>query len=380
MLTDTLPALQTEVADLTYRMRELGLATKGLRHICSEVNAYFRYQPAGTEGLAAFVEGIIEGKAEILRSNLSILCHLCIAEKLSAQRHRQTFAKLCAQYPHDRAATACNAVELGEIAKTVSLYGPNDVFTCCCVSRAWMERWTQNDVIMRHFVIDNMVREITSEIIRLINESEIGAGLPRITDRDVPEMTIDHLKGAFERYMRATLDDCNLCAQRTNGARITVEDVTIAQTIQAELRGSDRLQQGGLGLYLVAQDDCLAYKGPFFRLVREMHNGLAWDRSFPSQALGRLKTVCESYLIRLFIDARMCAVHAMRMTIFPKDISLVLRIRQEKDDFDPMFHRPSASRSRREKFQSILEDVVMDVGAGSGISSFFAAQAGASNL
>ena len=135
-----------------------------------------------------------------------------------------------------------------------------------------------------------------------------------------------------------------------------------------------------MGLYLVAQDDCLAYKGPFFRLVREMHNGLPWDRSFPSQALGRLKTVCESYLIRLLIDARMCAVHAMRMTIFPKDISLVLRIRQEKDDFDPMFHRPSASRSRREKFQSILEDAVMDVGAGSGISSFFAAQAGASKV
>ena len=86
MLADTLPALQTEVADLTYRMRELGLATKGLRHICSEVNAYFRCQPAGTEGLAAFVEGIIEGKAEILSSNFSILCHLCIAEKLSAQR------------------------------------------------------------------------------------------------------------------------------------------------------------------------------------------------------------------------------------------------------------------------------------------------------
>ncbi|KAJ8308620.1 hypothetical protein KUTeg_013494 [Tegillarca granosa] len=39
---------------------------------------------------------------------------------------------------------------------------------------------------------------------------------------------------------------------------------------------------------------------------------------------------CESYITRLFDDTNLCAIHAKRVTIMPKDLRLALRIRGEK--------------------------------------------------
>ena len=38
----------------------------------------------------------------------------------------------------------------------------------------------------------------------------------------------------------------------------------------------------------------------------------------------------EAYLVDLFMDINFLAIHAKRVTIFPKDIQLALRIRGER--------------------------------------------------
>jgi len=69
---------------------------------------------------------------------------------------------------------------------------------------------------------------------------------------------------------------------------------------------------------------------PFARLVREIAEGysrqdgpLRWQ----DKALEALQEAAESYLIHLFEDANLCAIHAKRVTIMPKDIQLSRRIR-----------------------------------------------------
>jgi hypothetical protein len=43
-----------------------------------------------------------------------------------------------------------------------------------------------------------------------------------------------------------------------------------------------------------------------------------------------LQEAAESYLVGLFEDTNLCAIHAKRVTIMPKDIQLARRIRGER--------------------------------------------------
>ena len=44
-----------------------------------------------------------------------------------------------------------------------------------------------------------------------------------------------------------------------------------------------------------------------------------------------LQEACEAYLVRLFEDSNLCAIHAKRVMIMPKDIQLARRIRVERN-------------------------------------------------
>lgn len=74
-------------------------------------------------------------------------------------------------------------------------------------------------------------------------------------------------------------------------------------------------------------------KLPFQRLVREITQGIKADMRFQSTALLALQEAAESYLVGLFEDTQLCAVHAKRVTIQPKDMQLARRIRGERDGY-----------------------------------------------
>ena len=57
---------------------------------------------------------------------------------------------------------------------------------------------------------------------------------------------------------------------------------------------------------------------------------MASDLRFQSTALLALQEAAESYLVGLFEDTLLCAVHAKRVTIMPKDIQIARRLRGER--------------------------------------------------
>jgi len=64
--------------------------------------------------------------------------------------------------------------------------------------------------------------------------------------------------------------------------------------------------------------------------VREIMQDMKSDLRCQSTAILALQEAAESYLISLFEDANLCAIHAKRVTIMPKDIELARRIRGER--------------------------------------------------
>ena len=70
-------------------------------------------------------------------------------------------------------------------------------------------------------------------------------------------------------------------------------------------------------------------KLPFQRLVREIAQEFKQDLRFQSSAILALQEAAEAYLVSLFEDTNLCAIHAKRVTIMPKDIQLARRLRGE---------------------------------------------------
>ncbi|CAH1384581.1 unnamed protein product, partial [Tenebrio molitor] len=68
--------------------------------------------------------------------------------------------------------------------------------------------------------------------------------------------------------------------------------------------------------------ELLIRKLPFQRLVREIAQDFKTDLRFQSSAVMALQEAREAYLVGLFEDTNLCAIHAKRVTIMPKDINL----------------------------------------------------------
>ena len=76
--------------------------------------------------------------------------------------------------------------------------------------------------------------------------------------------------------------------------------------------------------------ELLIRKLPFQRLVREVAQDFKNDLRFQSSAVMALQEAAEAYLVSLFEDTNLCAIHAKRVTIMPRDMQLARRIRNEK--------------------------------------------------
>ena len=92
--------------------------------------------------------------------------------------------------------------------------------------------------------------------------------------------------------------------------------------------------------------ELLIRKLPFQRLVREIAQDfkasasfcmldtlltfLQTDLRFQSSAVMALQEAAEAYLVSLFEDTNLAAIHAKRVTIQPKDLALARRLRGER--------------------------------------------------
>ena len=84
--------------------------------------------------------------------------------------------------------------------------------------------------------------------------------------------------------------------------------------------------------------ELLIRKAPFSCLVREItidiQKGLDKDRDrvdrWTGEAVGALQEASEAYTTTLFEDTNLLTIHSKRVTVMPKDMILVRRIRGEK--------------------------------------------------
>ena len=81
---------------------------------------------------------------------------------------------------------------------------------------------------------------------------------------------------------------------------------------------------------LQSSTNLLIRKLPFQRLVKEIAGDLKQDLRFQSNAILALQEAAEAYLVGVFEDTNLCALHARRVTIMPKDLQLACRIRGER--------------------------------------------------
>jgi histone H3 len=100
---------------------------------------------------------------------------------------------------------------------------------------------------------------------------------------------------------------------------------------KAGMRKKRRFRSGTRALQQIKKlqrsTDLLLRKRPFQRLVREIASGICMDLKFQGQAIAALQEATESYMISLFEDCNLCALHAKRVTIKPADIKLARKIR-----------------------------------------------------
>ena len=81
--------------------------------------------------------------------------------------------------------------------------------------------------------------------------------------------------------------------------------------------------------------ELLIRKLPFQRLVRELANDMVSMGKFPngirwqSTAVIALQEALEAYLVHLFEDSNITAIHAKRVTVMVKDIQVTRRVRGE---------------------------------------------------
>ncbi|XP_055132723.1 histone H3.Y-like [Symphalangus syndactylus] len=62
-------------------------------------------------------------------------------------------------------------------------------------------------------------------------------------------------------------------------------------------------------------------------LVREITQAISPDLRFQRAATSALQEPSEAYLVRLFEDTNLCAIHARHVTIMPRDMQLARRLR-----------------------------------------------------
>ena len=104
--------------------------------------------------------------------------------------------------------------------------------------------------------------------------------------------------------------------------------------VKGKMRAAHRFRPGTVALREIPRfqksTELLIRKLPFSRLVKEIARGINPDIRFQSTAVGALQEASEAYLVGLFEDTNLCALHAKRMTIMPKDLQLARRIRGER--------------------------------------------------
>merc|ERR1712087_843839 len=135
----------------------------------------------------------------------------------------------------------------------------------------------------------------------------------------------EETRGVLKVFLENVVRDAVTYTEHAKRKTVTALDVVYA------LKRQGRTLYGFGGRILYQKErQLLIRKLPFQRLVREIAQDFKTDLRFQSSAIMALQEASEAYLVGLFEDTNLCAIHAKRVTIMPKDIQLARRIRGER--------------------------------------------------
>ena len=101
-----------------------------------------------------------------------------------------------------------------------------------------------------------------------------------------------------------------------------------------QMQKKRRFRPGTVALREIRQyqksTDLLIRRAPFQRVVYEIVRSFRNDLRIQAAAIKGLQEAAEAYLVGLFEDSNLCAIHAKRVTIMPKDVQLTRRICGER--------------------------------------------------
>jgi histone H3/H4 len=89
---------------------------------------------------------------------------------------------------------------------------------------------------------------------------------------------------------------------------------------------------------------------PMVRLVKEIMQSMGREVCrIQASAIMAIREASEAYLVHLFEDAHLCAIHGRRVTINSKDIALARRIRGETHDSKTQAERDAQEQQMTER-------------------------------
>ena len=159
------------------------------------------------------------------------------------------------------------------------------------------------------------------------------------TLEDIKKYIVDYNKKNPNKPPRRIVDENPPARQTTGGKaprkRIKPKNLRKkSQPAPGGVKKPHRYRPGTVALREIrryqSSTELLIRKLPFMRLVREIAQDFKTNLRFQSAAFGALQEAAEYYLVGLFEDTNLCAIHAKRVTIMPKDIQLARRIRGER--------------------------------------------------
>ncbi|EMP31837.1 Histone H3 [Chelonia mydas] len=180
-------------------------------------------------------------------------------------------------------------------------------------------------------VLRDNIQGITKPAIRRLARR---GGVKRISG-----LIYEETRGVLKVFLENVIRDAVTYTEHAKRKTVTAMDPPVSTARKSSpatggVKKPHRYRPGTVALREIRRyqksTELLIRKLPFQRLVREIAQDFKTDLRFQSSAVMALQEASEAYLVGLFEDTNLCAIHAKRVTIMPKDIQLARRIRGER--------------------------------------------------
>ena len=206
-------------------------------------------------------------------------------------------------------------------------YGMNNVLEAACAGQLHWNRET-----IRRYILDHAPE------VNQVSAQRNASNPPPLPSNDDDQWFRCHPKLPGSGKAPRKTPQVKVQPKKTKG--VSKATKTKGKKLQASQQGQQkkprRYHPGTVALREIQRyqksTELLIRKLPFQRLVQELAQDLGkMNVRFQSRAIMALQEASEAYLVGLLEDANLCAIHAKRITIMPKDIQLACRIRGERN-------------------------------------------------